>query len=160
MRRRLFAVASAISLLLCVGSAGLWVWGRTDRMHYWTLRAHDPTWGFCLYDGKITCWVQSEASLIANPDAVDDVSIGVGKFWYLRDSDHSNSRVWNVSVPPWFLVCVSAVLPVLWILRRKRKPPGRCPACGYSLTGNTSGTCPECGTPVPKEPADKSPRSA
>lgn len=23
-----------------------------------------------------------------------------------------------------------------------------CPACGYSLTGNISGICPECGTPV------------
>ena len=31
-------------------------------------------------------------------------------------------------------------------------PAGRrktCPACGYDLTGNTSGICPECGTPVP-----------
>jgi hypothetical protein len=24
---------------------------------------------------------------------------------------------------------------------------GHCPACGYNLTANTSGTCPECGTP-------------
>ncbi|MCG8403574.1 MAG: hypothetical protein MI923_00105 [Phycisphaerales bacterium] len=32
--------------------------------------------------------------------------------------------------------------------------------CGYSLIGNLSGTCPECGTPVPdekkKEPATAS----
>lgn len=26
---------------------------------------------------------------------------------------------------------------------------GRCLSCGYNLTGNLSGTCPECGTPVP-----------
>lgn len=26
----------------------------------------------------------------------------------------------------------------------------RCRACGYSLIGNTSGRCPECGTPVPE----------
>ena len=26
----------------------------------------------------------------------------------------------------------------------------RCPSCGYDLTANTSGTCPECGTPVAK----------
>ncbi len=28
-------------------------------------------------------------------------------------------------------------------LRRRR--PGRCTSCGYDLTGNQSGTCPECG---------------
>jgi hypothetical protein len=26
-----------------------------------------------------------------------------------------------------------------------RKAAGECPACGYDLTGNVSGTCPECG---------------
>lgn len=26
---------------------------------------------------------------------------------------------------------------------------GVCPDCAYNLTGNTSGTCPECGTPIP-----------
>jgi hypothetical protein len=26
--------------------------------------------------------------------------------------------------------------------------PERCPRCGYSLRGNVSGVCPECGTPV------------
>ena len=26
-----------------------------------------------------------------------------------------------------------------------------CPECGYNLTGNESGDCPECGTPVPKQ---------
>ena len=33
------------------------------------------------------------------------------------------------------------------LLRRWRQ--GLCPRCGYSLTGNASGTCPECGTPTP-----------
>jgi hypothetical protein len=30
-------------------------------------------------------------------------------------------------------------------LRRKM---GLCVRCGYDLTGNTSGVCPECGTPI------------
>ena len=30
-------------------------------------------------------------------------------------------------------------------------PPGHCRRCGYNLTGNESGVCPECATPVPKE---------
>lgn len=28
------------------------------------------------------------------------------------------------------------------------KPPGFCQKCGYDLTGNVSGVCPECGTGV------------
>lgn len=30
----------------------------------------------------------------------------------------------------------------------RRWREGRCVACGYSLRGNVSGTCPECGTPA------------
>ncbi|HSZ54569.1 MAG TPA: hypothetical protein VK797_02835 [Tepidisphaeraceae bacterium] len=67
----------------------------------------------------------------------------------------------------WPLVAL-ALLPILSILRRakrrqrlmERRRDIRCIACGYSLTGNTSGVCPECGTPVPKEPIKKRPRTA
>ena len=35
------------------------------------------------------------------------------------------------------------------IRMRGRKPkPGHCQQCGYNLTGNESGTCPECGERV------------
>jgi len=27
-------------------------------------------------------------------------------------------------------------------------PPGHCQTCGYNLTGNVSGVCSECGTPI------------
>jgi hypothetical protein len=45
---------------------------------------------------------------------------------------------------------------------RRFRPPkhNECARCYYDLTGNTSGICPECGTPIPKEPAEKSPRTA
>jgi predicted amidophosphoribosyltransferase len=38
----------------------------------------------------------------------------------------------------------------LW-WRDRRTPPGHCPKCGYNLTGNVSGICPECGTPIQAE---------
>ena len=31
-----------------------------------------------------------------------------------------------------------------------RRREGLCVRCGYDLTGNVSGTCPECGTVVPR----------
>ena len=38
-------------------------------------------------------------------------------------------------------VIISRKLPDLQV-------PGHCPTCGYNLTGNTSGVCPECGSPM------------
>ena len=60
-----------------------------------------------------------------------------------------------VTIPYWFLALVLIALPAIWsistIRTRHRKKGGRCLACGYNLTGNTSGVCPECGTPVARK---------
>lgn len=57
-----------------------------------------------------------------------------------------------VFVPAWYPFLAAAVVPVVWLVgrlrRRRRSGPGRCRRCSYDLTGNTSGVCPECGTPV------------
>jgi len=45
---------------------------------------------------------------------------------------------------PAFLVILGRLL-VGWSHQRA----GHCPSCSYDLTGNTSGTCPECGFAVP-----------
>jgi hypothetical protein len=37
-----------------------------------------------------------------------------------------------------------------WFVRQRRIPPHCCQKCGYDLTGNTSGTCPECGAATPQ----------
>jgi len=54
------------------------------------------------------------------------------------------------------LLCVAFSTALLWLrthrhtvsIRRMRR--GQCSKCGYDLTANTSGICPECGTPIPK----------
>ena len=56
----------------------------------------------------------------------------------------------TLGVPYWFLAALTAALPLLspWRARRHRRrllALGRCPRCGYDLTGNVSGVCPECG---------------
>jgi len=35
-----------------------------------------------------------------------------------------------------------------WGLRGRGLPQGLCTRCQYNLTGNVSGVCPECGTPI------------
>ncbi|MDB5294616.1 MAG: hypothetical protein JWO31_599 [Phycisphaerales bacterium] len=50
----------------------------------------------------------------------------------------------------------ASILPALWVAaavvrrvrRGRRRASGRCLACGYDLTGNASGACPECGARV------------
>lgn len=44
---------------------------------------------------------------------------------------------------------LAAVPTGLLMLRQRRsRRPGCCAACGYDLTGNLSGRCPECGLPI------------
>ena len=53
---------------------------------------------------------------------------------------------YKLSIPLW-VPLLAVCVPTGWLFwsDHKRKKPGHCPSCGYSLTGNTSGTCPECG---------------
>ncbi len=53
------------------------------------------------------------------------------------------ARAW---VPLWIPFLIIAIPTVYLIYRdRRRFRPGHCEECGYNLTGNVSGTCPECG---------------
>jgi hypothetical protein len=51
-------------------------------------------------------------------------------------------------VPFWSAVLALVIPPAGLLLRRRGVTPGLCVSCRYSLTGNTSGVCPECGTPT------------
>ncbi len=71
----------------------------------------------------------------------------------------SKALRWLHSMPLWATACVaalglfqglalwSALLAQTYIWRR-RLATGICLRCGYNLTGNVSGICPECGTRV------------
>ena len=53
-------------------------------------------------------------------------------------------RLWSLVQ---FETAAVAVAAIFW--RSRKKAPGFCHRCNYNLTGNTSGICPECGTPRP-----------
>ena len=60
----------------------------------------------------------------------------------------SGVRTTHLLVPLWIPLAVVAV-PTGWLWWRDRRfPPGRCQTCGYNLTGNVSGRCPECGKAI------------
>jgi hypothetical protein len=78
---------------------------------------------------------------------------------YPEDSMGSTRQKYEASL--WYIrvreICC-ACLPSIWLVHRLWQLPKRlrgrlakvgfCRACGYDLTGNTSGTCPECGTAI------------
>ena len=52
-------------------------------------------------------------------------------------------------IPFWLpLMPISLFTLGLFWLDRRRIPPGHCQECGYNLTGNVSGVCPECGAKI------------
>jgi len=114
----------------------------------WELRSVKGSWaekmivlrhGF-LYLG-VTCWF-GKAFLalifvfsIYNPDGYNAPD---------HPMDYAAYEIVSWSLAALFLL---AATTVLWIARRHHGDTDRnCASCGYSLVGNTSGICPECGT--------------
>jgi hypothetical protein len=55
-----------------------------------------------------------------------------------------------VTTPFWlpfllFVAYPAYAITTRWVVPYQRRRFGKCVACGYSLIGNESGTCPECG---------------
>lgn len=57
---------------------------------------------------------------------------------------------YRVSLPLWMLLFAQVAAVGMLIARRyrRRAGPGVCAECGYSLVGNVSARCPECGARV------------
>ena len=48
-------------------------------------------------------------------------------------------------LPIWLLVAATGIRWFVHLRRGRRALPGHCRLCGYDLTGNVTGRCPECG---------------
>lgn len=73
----------------------------------------------------------------------------------LDRSDFPSLASWNawywspLRVAPIYSVFLMVAVPTLLVWRFVPKyPRGQCRRCGYDLTGNVSGVCPECGSKV------------
>jgi hypothetical protein len=189
MRRRLFAVVSAISLLLCFALVGLWVrsYWITDQVSF----TDQPEASRSVRITSYRLWSQHGGigiglRRVVDPDTPGEKTKAANGWQYVRRpaEDSQTSNVWQ-TVGFWYkwetvsavgatvtshAVAVPHVLPALllgvpsgFLLYRRYTRSSRkweCRICRYNLTGNISGVCPECGTPVSKEPAEKGPRRA
>jgi hypothetical protein len=188
MRRRLFTLCSALSLLLCVAVCVLWVFSYytlfklivrsgpirgdgtfTECATRFVVNSVNGGIGFQIYDQapEIESW-SYDASYYSITTAGPLVferqwiaggypAAGVGErgpwlgFVFARDhptQSRGGSGGLILTVPCWFVVAGTAILPIRWRwLRnraRRRNLSGRCPSCGYDLRA-TSARCPECG---------------
>ena len=111
----------------------IWRPGRTDDLVgvVWIQtppKAEKQGWYLCeVYGAEATRWLPS---------------VGVS------DPALRGTIVHTAYIPFWMLLAlVGLPTAILWY-RDRRWPKGRCQSCGYDLTGNVSGICPECGEPI------------
>jgi hypothetical protein len=103
-----------------------------------------------------TGWHQGVPQIILQPADRHDV---LGFTWgeshtlaIVETSKLLDDVTFEAAVPLWTPLVLFAILPVVWVGRRRssqhRQDEGCCSACGYNFTGNTSGVCPECGMKI------------
>lgn len=69
------------------------------------------------------------------------------EFFLPQSKRYPGGPIIDLMIPLWPLPAFFAAMSV-WLTRRRRGiVPGHC-SCGYSLQGNQSGICPECGGKV------------
>jgi hypothetical protein len=192
--RKLFGLATALSLVLCLATVGLWVRSYQEMYQWeWTTSRglEDPAWRhgqLCVAMGRVG-YVARAADGIPNerffkstrrfrlmnhgqfaqshPFQFDPWGSGTvvrpapinEKIYWWRGvqyswthwsfgRDHTTQR--QAWLPLWLLSVLLLVLPLFraigWLRRHRRNRHQQCVSCGYDLTANTSGACPECGT--------------
>ena len=173
MRRGVFTLASALSLLLCVAAAVLWVRsGRTLDMvgyHWWRYTGHEYGFGFTSGRGGLQIeWSHYRQSVPPERDrrwthfvrlnpAYAGTLPGRSPWHHPFSFDRYGSstgadQVSELVLPIWTFLFGFAILPTLWLFAllrtRRRAQSFHCSKCGYDLRA-TPDRCPECGTVPP-----------
>jgi hypothetical protein len=165
MIRRLFTIASALSLLLCVAAIILWVrsYIAADSIR-WNLPPHGGV-SFLSSGGRFTLSMYAGVEgmvggfqhLSQSPFDFDDQTAR----WYLSYHNWLGfgfgpgfADAGPIIVPYWSVALFTCALPPWLFLSgrksRQRQTLGLCPSCGYDLRASKE-RCPECGTVIPQK---------
>lgn len=148
-RGQLRPAAKWAGVVLCVVTAGLWVFSVIWLLYY-----------FDMADGRPMLWCEVAMGCVGvhvlDPE-IAGVAGSTGRQWHFHRSPivqwtpgfvyQTNPFSLSLRVPLWIPVLLFTP-PTVWLWRRDRcaKQPGVCAECGYDLAGLASGaTCPECG---------------
>jgi len=171
MPRHSFAILSALSLLLCVGTSALWVrsYFACDRFFVqrllpmpricegWALFSNRGVFQYEWQDGNLSVGRHVEYKALPAVAWNFQPSTWCNRrgFYYESETDVVTPRGFysyrQLNFPYWLIALPSAILPTIWARRRLRRQEDspQCPVCGYDLRA-TPDRCPECGTPVEK----------
>jgi len=98
--------------------------------------------------------------MIGNDGKPTPESIKAMQKWLKADNlVNTPPTYWAIAFPLWMVAIITLIAPSTllfypFVRSHWRRRYGRCTGCGYSLTANISGVCPECGTAyLPSLPA-------
>lgn len=136
-----------VCLGLLLALAALWAISLRWGLHYerWRL-------GFNVYDGGVTFWYVKAPDGRGQGFRVNDVTIRSHSWIPQLPGAYSNPRESFFWLPFW--IPLSLLTPATTVLfwKSRKCRPGECSACGYNLSGNISGRCPECGAQADRDP--------
>jgi len=149
-RGQVWRVGKWAGLVLCLPILVTWTWCCSARP---LTVAFKPAYGrtqFTFGAGSIICITPTT---IRGPRASFDVGCGIdgigqtGLLWPLVWALPGGS--WAIGIPLWMAFFALAIpTALLWYREHRFIPPGHCGRCGYDLTKNESGVCPECGVVI------------
>ena len=145
MKRALFTILSALSLLLFV--AVVVMWARSYRNNWFgdqiQIQLGQHRWELVSQGGGLTLCRMEGPWFFSGPSTGGKIV-----------PRYNASKV--LGVPHWACVVAAGVLPITWCFRarssRRRRSRGLCLHCGYDLRA-TPDRCPECGAAPAKAPA-------
>jgi hypothetical protein len=159
MTRRLFTLAALLSLALFLATATLWVRSYRGQLKFaFSYRGNDCQ--ALLSAGRME--VSNSPAVMAEAaqrrrdmDVMISLSGAEGQSLLALAPSKVSPWAWSSKLALPLLTLLLAVAPALAVAARiRRSPRGQaavCLTCGYNLTGNTSGVCPECGADVSAE---------